>query len=438
MAETAAGRQPPAIARVWQRVTPSLVPILAVVTALLITVPFMILTGGEGSISKGLNIAGTAYSALIEGSLGIVVNREVSRGDFDQFLALARSVDASAPLDRVGLRRLSRSVGDLVTVGMVNAQRYGDLLAKFPDLSSDDIANLADSLPDMAAIGLDRLEAMRPLVTALSALDRSEVSDLAKRLAALSELPPGQRADLLTTLPVIDQYSDADLLADMKLVDQYGIVRLQRLIERLDLLNQAGIDPITADGTLSPDAQELIDMAALNGGVDTARSAADTLQLVTAAGIVNVEALSQQIEDVRALYSAGLLTSDDVMTAVNTELDPALQNNLVVSRPGNRLLVDNRDVSAGAIISDNNTPDNPDDDYTESVYLRLGGSTLLFFPSNSGDDARPLDPVHHRRAGGGAGLQSRAVQHRRGGTALCRWHRRGVGGSSRPFSPVCR
>ena len=87
MAETQ--RHPPGFVRAWQRISPSLVPILAVITALLITVPFMIATGGGGDIGKGLNIAGTAYSALIEGSLGLAINGRVSRSDLDQFLALA-------------------------------------------------------------------------------------------------------------------------------------------------------------------------------------------------------------------------------------------------------------------------------------------------------------------------------------------------------------
>ncbi|MFN8563658.1 MAG: hypothetical protein U0703_19045 [Anaerolineae bacterium] len=45
-------RRGTSIARAWQRISPSLVPLLAVLTALLITVPFMILTGGEGSVSR--------------------------------------------------------------------------------------------------------------------------------------------------------------------------------------------------------------------------------------------------------------------------------------------------------------------------------------------------------------------------------------------------
>jgi simple sugar transport system permease protein len=183
-------------------------------------------------------------------------------------------------------------------------------------------------------------------------------------------------------VPDADQYSDADLLAYMKLVDQYGIVRLERLIERLDVLREAGMTPVAADGTLTPEAQELVAIAALDGGAETAREAAETTATLEAAGISDTETLVHQIEIVRELYSQGLLTNEDVTTAIDTELDDALQNNLIVSRPGNRLLIDRSSAATGALISDNNTPDNPADDYTDAAYARLGNSALLFFPVN--------------------------------------------------------
>lgn len=381
MAETAPehpARERRSVGRGWQRISPSLVPLLAVLTALLITVPFMIMTGGQGDISRGLNIAGTAYSALIEGSLGVVVNGRVANSDLDQFLALARTT----PLTRTELRALARSVSDVDTIGADAARRYGAVLGAFPDLTDDDIEAIGESLPDIAAIGVDPLDAMRPLIAALSELDRSDVSDLAEELGALTAIPPDQRADLVTRLAVIDQYDEADFLAYMKLVDQYGIVRLQRLVERLDVLRDAGIDPVTADGTLSTDAQELADIAASSGGAGTARTAAEAVQQLDAAGIVNAAALAQQIEIVRSLYSEGLLTNDDVNEAISTELDAALQNNLVVSRPGNRLVIDLNNSPAGIIYNNNNTPDDPADDRPETAYLRLGGSALLFFPEN--------------------------------------------------------
>ncbi|MEP7293087.1 MAG: ABC transporter permease [Chloroflexota bacterium] len=376
MAETV--RTTPSFARAWKRISPSLVPIFAVMTALLITIPFMIVTGANGDFSRGLNIAGTAYSALLEGSIGIAINPQVAHDDLDQFLTLAQTTD----LQRGNLRRLARSVTDLVGIGINNAQRYGEVLTRFPDISEDDFANLAESLPDIAAIGEERLDVMRALIAALSELDRSEVSDLAAEIAALEELPPDLRARLVTTVPVIDQYADADILASMKLVDQYGIVRLGRLVERLDVLRGLEIPIAEADGALTPEAQELMAIAAINGGADTARESAQTAALLNTAGIGNTEALVHQIEIVRALYSAELLTNDDVTTAINTELESALQNNLIVSRPGDRLIIDHASSPTGAIRSDNNTPDDPNDDYTETTYVRFAGSALLFFPTN--------------------------------------------------------
>ena len=371
-------RRSPAVARAWQRISPSLVPILAVMTALLITIPFMILTGGQGDIGKGLNIAGTAYSALLEGSLGVVVNHEVTRENLDQFLALAQN----APMKQTDLRKLSRSMTDLSTVGVANSRRYGDLLAKLSSLSSDDLKALAGSLPEIVTIGVDKIEAMKPLVEALAQMDRDAVTTLATQLSTLTTIPADQKADLLTKIPVLSQYSDADFLADMQLVNTDGIVRVQRLVQRVDLLKQAGITPIGTDGKLSPDAQDIVSIAALSNGADTAKSAVATLQQLDAAGVVDATALASQVEIVRVLYTEKLLTNGDVTAALNTELDTALQNNLIVSRPGDRLLINHSSGATGSINNNNNTPDNPNDDYPEAVYVRLGSSALLFFPSN--------------------------------------------------------
>ncbi|MBK8020206.1 MAG: hypothetical protein IPK19_01985 [Chloroflexi bacterium] len=67
------------LVRLWQRISPRLVPLLAVLSAMVLTVPFMILTGGSGDVARGLNIAGTAYAALIEGSIGLVINDRAGR-----------------------------------------------------------------------------------------------------------------------------------------------------------------------------------------------------------------------------------------------------------------------------------------------------------------------------------------------------------------------
>ncbi|MCL4254046.1 MAG: hypothetical protein KJ043_09735, partial [Anaerolineae bacterium] len=58
---------------IWGRISPSLVPILAVITALIFAVPFIILIRSGGDINRGLNVAGLAYSGLIEGSVGLAI-----------------------------------------------------------------------------------------------------------------------------------------------------------------------------------------------------------------------------------------------------------------------------------------------------------------------------------------------------------------------------
>jgi len=117
-------------------------------------------------------------------------------------------------------------------------------------------------------------------------------------------------------------------------------------------------------------------------GAATARAAAAVSERLTAAGGLDIPALIEQIAITRALYDADLLTADDVSTALTTELDAALASNLVVRRPGNRLVVDAGTQPVGIILADtDNTPDDAGDDEAEVVYARLGGSTLLFYPS---------------------------------------------------------
>jgi len=48
------------ITRTWMRISPSLVPVFAVITALIMGIPFMIATGAQGDLGRGVNIAGTA------------------------------------------------------------------------------------------------------------------------------------------------------------------------------------------------------------------------------------------------------------------------------------------------------------------------------------------------------------------------------------------
>ncbi len=384
----------------WSRISPSLVPVLAVVTALIITVPFMIITGGRGDVSRGINIAGLGYSALIEGSLGLVINDRVSIDDLDQVIALAQAeAQSGGTLDQADLRRFSRSVGQLVAVGSDNARRYQEILAGYEALDDETLTELGESVAEIQAVGAAELDRLRPLIAELEPLDRGDVRALAEDYARMESVSAEDRAALEAVAPSAAQYADGDLMQAMRVVNREGIVRLARLVASLDLLTEAGI------ALDSPAATDLSEMAALDRGATTARAAVETVTRLDASGIVNVEALQEQIELVRAMYDQDLLTNNDVITAINTELEAAAAENLVVRRPGNRLVVDRQDAPFGIIYSSGEVSaeqaelqavegDAPADEAVEAaavtpvrgkpevVYLRLGGSALLFFPAN--------------------------------------------------------
>ena len=100
MAETALPRSTPPtvnpISRTWRRLSPRIIPVLAVLSAMILTIPFMVITGGRGDIGRGLNIAFTAYSAFIEGALGLAVNNLLTPDD----VAAVTKVFASELMER--------------------------------------------------------------------------------------------------------------------------------------------------------------------------------------------------------------------------------------------------------------------------------------------------------------------------------------------------
>ena len=85
-------------ARQWRRISPRLVPVFAVLTALIISMLFMMLSTfirvGSVDIGAELNKTGTAYSALIEGSIGVVINNTLTADG----LTLARTYASSGEI----------------------------------------------------------------------------------------------------------------------------------------------------------------------------------------------------------------------------------------------------------------------------------------------------------------------------------------------------
>ncbi|MFN8378918.1 MAG: ABC transporter permease [Anaerolineae bacterium] len=377
--------EPPArlagFGRFWRRISPSLVPILAVVTAIIATIPLMIITGGRGDVGKGLNIAGTAWSALLEGSVGFVINDVVSVDDFPLLTQIAAS-DPEGVFDQTDLRRFSRSAADLVTAGTALAAEYQALFAALPaDMDSQTIDDLAASIETMRAVTPVTLRAMTPLLTELAELPPADVRALAETYAGMSALSAEDRAALEAVAPSAVALDDATVLAWMAIINDQGVTRLSRLNERLDVLEAAGL-PL--DG---PEADALVTIAALQGGADKARSVAQTFATLSAAGIIEPAGLQQQVEIVRRLYDAKLLTDSNVIAAINNELPQALRDYLIIQRPGNRIIMAPAGERAGIVWTSSDTvseecktaPDIPPKPCV--AYLNLGPSAAMFFPA---------------------------------------------------------
>ncbi len=367
------GSAPPALAgvgRVWGRISPSLVPVLAVITALIITVPFMMITGARGDFSRGLNIAGTAYVALLEGATGLTINDQVSAGDLDGVTTLA---NAMGTLQRSELRDLSRAISGYAAAGVENARRYTDALALFPALDADALTDLGTSITEMRALGADTLDAMQPLIVELEAAERAAVRDIAERVQSEGAITPELQAEIAVLAPTAAALDAETLFTYMLAVNETGIVRLNAFTERLVLIRAAG---------LTLDAPELTTLAELTAedavtNLDTAQRITSVIDMLEQVAVADPAALASEIAIVRGLYDDELLTNDDVMVALRDELPAAAAENLIIHRPGDRLVISRTDAAAGVVHIDDD-PANA----IEVAFARVGDSALLFFPAN--------------------------------------------------------
>lgn len=369
MAESTLGsapRGPSALApagRAWQRISRRAVPLLAVITAFIIGVPFMILTGGRGDIAAGLRVSGAAYSALIEGSVGLAINPLLTLDD----VALVKIVAASAPLSQSELSQFGRALNELATQDPAAVRAAGETLARYEALDDAAVDVLVAAVPEIKRVGGDTLLALGPLLDDLGQLERREVRNLAASFADMTALSADDRAALEAAAPSAADYSDADLLNAMQIVSQESIALLERLREQQGVLADLGL------ALDDPDIEGLA--LASSTGVVAARRQAATLARLDDAGIVEPAALAAQVTLVRRMYDAGALTDPDVLTALETELPAAIENNLLVRRPGNLLLFNPGATGlAGIAYNEAGQPSN--------VWMRLVGSALLFFPAN--------------------------------------------------------
>lgn len=373
------------IFRGWRRISPSLVPVLAVLTAMILTIPLMVITGGRGDVGRGLNIAFTAYASLIEGSVGIAVNQMLSVNDVALVQRVADNAPADRPLNRSELRSLNQAVGQIVAIGVDNVKAYEEIIRRYESqLNAEQIDLLGARIGPMIEISADRLEAMRTFVTALGAADN--VTEIVRIYGPREEFSDEDRAFVTQTVTLPDESIPNETLLDyLKVVHTAGTVRtMERIYEQYDVLQALGLSPLDADAR----AIEAIAALASNQGTGSALvlSLMDQLHRLEAASITEdeTEALANQLLLVDSMYTNNVITNTDVRAALSEELPPFLASNFTVYRPGNQPLLINRGTTApvGTVLNANNTPDDPSDDRVDTVYAQVGDRAILFFPFN--------------------------------------------------------
>ena len=353
----------------WAGVSPSLVPVLAVITAFLAGIPLITITVSDNAlqpdIREGLRVSSTAYVALVESITGLTINPAAAVDDFGEMRTYAASNEITT---RRSLSRQARPFERILEVGMEETRAYSEFFESF-ELSEDSAVAISERLDTIAELGAERLRGLEPLLDSLADLRRSDVRDLAE-LAATNELAGDVLAQATALYPALAEMSPAELAKardELALIDEHGQVALQRSGIALAQMDRLGIAPGGADAaTLSAI------VAADFGDVE---EAIETLAALDALSIADPAALGAQFRIVGRMYDAGYLSGDSVNAALDTQLDAALGQHLVIRRPGNRVLsADNLGGLAFGILK------NEQD--LEVLFLRLGDQVLLFIPSN--------------------------------------------------------
>ncbi len=370
-----ASRTPNAFVKQWARISPALVPLFAVITALIISMLFILITEllvqGHVDVGQVLNTTGTAYNGLLEGSIGVTLSNTLHSDD----LNLAKQYAANVPdLTPRKLTIAARVLDETAAAGVPNVARYGEELKRHSSLTDDQIKELGSIIPEIAAFGDEKLLGMRPLLEGLGKLPRADANALVTKYAAVDTLDADARTEINDKVPAAKNISDADLLAQLKVIQENGFVKMQRWLEQLDVLSKEELS------STSPAAQDIAvlatqDMAKVRDWV----AMVDTVQQL---GINNLPALAEQLRMVKALYDRKVFTDTNVNNGLTNELGTVLQNNYIILRPNNQMLVDPKPGLTGTILAENKTPDDPsDDNKIDAVYLKLGDKALIFYPA---------------------------------------------------------
>ena len=354
----------------WARMSPNLVPVLAVITAFLAGIPLITITVSESAlqpdIAKGLQVSSTAYVALVESITGLTINQVAAAHDFDEMRRYASQNEITTGRS---LSRQARPFERVIEVGMEETREFTQFFGRF-ETDEDTATAISERIPIIREIGADELRALKPLLDELENLPRSEARELAALVADATELKGDTLAVASALFPALESKSAAELArawAGFKLIDDHGQVNLLRSHDALLQLDVLGID------FDSDDADTLV--AIVEADYDDVREAIETLPTLDALSIDDPAALGAQFRIVGKMIDSEFLTGESVNLMLAEQLNAALDQHLVIRRPGNRVL-DAPDMGGQTFDILKNNQD------LEVLFLRLGDQVLLFIPSN--------------------------------------------------------
>lgn len=352
----------------WANISKRLVPIFAVITALVLTVPLMMATGARGSLGRGLEIAGTAYAGLLEGSLGLAFSDQITVAD----VPLAQQLAQEIPLETENAGDIAESVSVIQQSGLQSMLNYGALL---DDLALDDeqLTDIVAQIESIDAVGAETLRDMQPLIAELDAAGGLDVRRLAEQYRAIpDELTEQARADIEALAPSAADYPDDTLMQYMQIVNEEGARSLADALTTLETLAEIGIQPG------GDRAQMLSAIAEID--VDDVQFTYPIAQALQAMSLTDYDALANQLNLVNSLVRTGFLTETDMSVALGEQLPEVNRTNLLTRLPGNRVLVAPGEGATGVLMDNANTPDDISDDQPSVLWMKLGGSSVLFLP----------------------------------------------------------
>lgn len=402
-------------ARAWGRISSSLVPVLAVITALIVAVPLLLFTQSDGDINRGLRAAGQAYSGLLEGSLGLSLDARVDTDDVAFALDyIDRENEQRAGADRPPfsfreVNVLAQRAEELVNVGPDNVSFYSEVIDQYYETellpTNFEFDRLGDLVPTIQQIGPDRLREYGDLIVGMDEADRSEVDRLAADYGSVDAIDDRIREDVESVVPAASEYSDSDLRDALALLQERGIVRLVRAREQLQILDELGLSPFSDEAEAIASIHELTTTRSDPNGVRRVQQIAEAAETFRQAGVENFERLASEMRLIANFYGTeipdadrNILTNPNVAEGLRNELPEQVDNNLIVHRPNNQVLVIRDTESLGGVINRQrievtSTTNEEGETVTsteeltvaDKVYLNLGSQVLLFFPANLED-----------------------------------------------------